>query len=226
MIVFIVFSLALWLPASNGSKQADLGSSILSGVVVGAVLFFVGKAFNAVTVQGQTDAAMHAGPNPSPAQDDFAGAPEEVVVHVGSAEAEGHAQAPSISTIVTPPRRFRVEYEDWQRDTSRVDALQIRLRLFEGDRYFQFITIPIPAPELRRLIGADPDVTQGRVWWHVAMSVKPQLVDAIQRGEIPKEHFKFAYEVQVHDLDSAIREARRDKVHEVVVGQTIYDFEV
>jgi hypothetical protein len=123
---------------------------------------------------------------------------------------------------------IRVIYEDWQRDTSRVDAVQIRLRLFAGTEYFQFVTIPIPAPELRRYVGSDPSVTIGQLWWFVAKSIQPQLEDAIRRGEIPKRPERTtAYEVEVNDLESAVRMAREAPADsEAVSGEAIYQFEV
>jgi hypothetical protein len=203
-----------------------LASALLSGVVVGAILIVVGKAFNEVATQGQANAGMQASDTPGPSHDVSQGVPERAVPEQGDTENEpavltgtgsanfsfsGHAKG----MVRLPARRFRVIYEDWQRDVSRVDALQIRLRVVEGDIYFQFVTVIVPAPELRRLVGADPDVSQGRLWWHIAKRAEPQITDAIRRAEIPKTNPTLAYEVQLVNLDSAVRAARHDTVHDV-----------
>ena len=127
-------------------------------------------------------------------------------------------------------RTFELVYESAQRDISRLDAQQIRLRLFElvADQeeplYTQFVSIlPVPSPDLRRFVGADPNVTEGRLWSRFA-AIRPRLVGAVKRGNIPTATPSFAYELSTYDLGAAVRQARQDSDpnHEVKVNEVIY----
>jgi hypothetical protein len=196
--------------------------------VVGVVLLAVGKMFDATARQGQSDAAMQQLPDSEPDEDS---AVATVVVPL-TADVHVQASAPTVEVTRTDERTFDLVYESAQRDTSRLDAQQIRLRLFEvvpdttQPLYTQFVTIPVPSPELRRLVGADPKVTEGRLWWHITQSIKPRLIDAIQRREIPTATPSFAYEVGTYDLSDAVRRARQDSNsdHEVRPNEVIYRF--
>src|SRR5664280_1228648 len=46
LLVITGVSSAVWVTASKGSKEADLGSSLFSGLVVGVALLIVGKMFD------------------------------------------------------------------------------------------------------------------------------------------------------------------------------------
>ncbi len=106
-------------------------------------------------------------------------------------------------------RTRSVVFEGVQRDTSRVDAQQVRLRLFDGDDYLQFVTIPVPSPEMRRFVGEDANVTPGQLWWHIAKAAQPYLEDAIRTGLIPMEDPTMAFEVELYGvLEHAVRTAR------------------
>ena len=251
LVVLAGTSTWVWVTASKGSKEADLGSSLFSGLVVGIALLVVGKMFDRTAQRGQADTAMQQLPDSKPAPDstrDVTVVPQTANTGVtsgatGDISVEGIADSSSEVTGAAAghislegtaggqaKRTFELAYESTQRDTSRLDAQQIRLRLFEivpgqdQPLYTQFVTIPVPSPELRRFVGADPDVTEGRLWWHIAESIKPRLVDAIQRGDIPTPTPSFAYEVATYDLDEAVRRARRDPDHEVATNETIYTF--
>src|ERR1017187_2187219 len=221
-------STAIWATASNGSKEADLGSSLFSGLVIGVALLIVGKMFDQTAKQGQSDVAMQQLPDSKPDEDSA----EAIVVKPPAAHGSGQAGVPTVEVTRTDERTFELVYESAQRDTSRLDAQQIRLRLFEvvpetqQRLYTQFVTIPVPSPELRRLVGADPNVTEGRLWWHIALSIRPRLINAIQRGEVPTATPSFAYEVGTYDLGDAVRSARQDSnsAHEVKPNEVIYGF--
>jgi hypothetical protein len=219
-------SAAIWSTATDGTKQADLGSSLLGGLVVGFILLLVGRQFNETARQGQANEAMQKLPDTEPEADsgDVAAPPRTSNVEVAPSDAVGE--------IEDGQRTFQVVYEGTQRDTSRLDAQQIRLRLFEvvldGDKllYTQFVTVPVPSPELRQFVGADSKITEGQLWWHVATAIEPRLTNAIQRGEIPTATPSFAYEVSTYDLRDAVRRARQDTdpEHEVKANEVVYTF--
>jgi hypothetical protein len=221
-------SAVIWVTASDGTKQADLGSSLLGGLVVGFILLLVGRQINETRREGQSNEALHQLPDSPPAEDPAVVSP--VIVPL-SGSAHFSFQATATGQVVAG-RTFQVVYESAQRDTSRLDAQQIRLRLFEvvvdqtEPLYFQFVTIPVPSPDLRRYVGADPNVTEGRLWWHISTAIQPRLVDAVQRGDIPTATPSFAYEVANYDLRAAVQQARHDPdpEHEVKVNEVIYAF--
>jgi hypothetical protein len=230
LTILVAISVPVWANASNGSKEADLGSSLLSGVVIGFVLLIVGRMLDLASRRNRDvaddSAALGASANVEPTRD--------LTVLAGTANAKAEARAATAkagvqitgqatATVTYPP--YRVVYDDYQTDTSRVDAGQIRLRVFRGDEYFQFVTIPIPRPELRRSVGGDSDVTMGRIWWHIAESIRPQLIEAIQTGAIPKADRTIAYEIESVTLDQAVRSALgdTDPEHTVIPGEVVYE---
>ncbi len=128
-----------------------------------------------------------------------------------------------VVTTQHQPSSFRVEYENTIRDTSRVDALQVRLRVFRDGKYFQFVTVPVPAPELRGWIGADAEVTQGQLWAAVAQAACPLIEDAARRGEIPLANPTMAYEVYAN-VQTAVQKARYGRIEEIAAGDTVCEF--
>jgi len=217
-------SMALWLPASSGSKEADLASALLSGVVVGVVLVFVGKTFSAATVQAQDDAAMQLSSGLTQIQDNVDLSPSTTTVpstginHTESSGARSPTSAPTGQT-------FSVIYEEFTRDSSRVSAYLIKLRVVIESEYFQFVTIPVPYPELRRVITSIPGVPLNQLLWQVARSAEEPLINAIEVGEIPKDDRNIAYEVTAIPLESALRSALRNKKrNEAIPDETLYTF--
>jgi hypothetical protein len=231
--VIVLFFVALWLVAHfpNNSKEEQVGTALLSGVVVGAVLLIVERSFTTAADRRQTDRAMETiaapvqrdeGAPPAPVKDEENALQEALA---GGEKVERPYLLYEVDTRET--RSYRVVFEDTQRDTSRVDAIQIRLRVFVGDGYFQFVTIPVPTPELRRLVSSDRSVTRERLWWHIAKAAESQLTEAIGSKAIPLSDPTFAFEVQVFNLDRAVLAARLDlQKHEVRAGETIYEFVV
>jgi hypothetical protein len=220
----VAIALALWLPSTNGSKQADLASALLSGVVVGVVLVFVGKSFNAASEQAQSNAALQTSSEPTPVRDSVAVLPDATTLPPNARVTNGSSGGgTSASSPVS--RTFRVEYEEFARDPSRVNALQLKLRVYEGDQYFQFVTIPVPYPEVSKATTSIPGAPLSQVFWQVTRSIEPQLIDAVNTGQIPKSDPTTPFEVPVSSLESALRNALKDKSRpEAIPGQTLYTF--
>jgi hypothetical protein len=59
-------------------------------------------------------------------------------------EFAGPAATPIAPSPDPFPHEFHAEYGGWQRDGSRVDAYQVRLRVFRDGQYFQFFTGVVP----------------------------------------------------------------------------------
>lgn len=69
----VVISLALWVPSKDGSKAAELGSALLSGVVVGIALLLAEHVFSRSADErsrvAAIDVANRASGSPEPARD-------------------------------------------------------------------------------------------------------------------------------------------------------------
>lgn len=232
LIVLAGGSVAIWLTASDGSKQAELGSSLLSGVVVGFAVLGIGRMLDLAIERGASEVALLRGSDSTQAEEEAQSVDLTAFAEVANVDVAAGDVKGALDRDSGRARAFYVVYEGSQRDVSRLDAQQIRLRIFESvadvesGLYFQFVTIPVPSPELRRLVGSDPNVTEGRLWWHISRSIEPQLRDAIRRGDIPTSQPSIAFEVETYDLTEAVRQARLDSdpEHSVTVGGVIYSF--
>ncbi len=218
LLVVLGVSLALWIPSRAGSKHADLGSALLSGVVVGVVVLLVEVSFTRDANRRDVDRSLATtGP---PATDD--GLPTEASV---PAAAEPIAAEAVVRPRVEGAGRFRVEYEGTIRDTSRIDANEVRLRVFSGDDdYFQFVTVIVPGPELRAALGVEPHTTVGQLWRSIATEACRKIEDAIRTREIPKDDPQNAFEIIMIDLRPAVRKARY--AQEISAGDTVCEFPI
>jgi hypothetical protein len=254
LVVFAV-GLGLWLSGDSSSKSAALGTALLSSLVVGVALFVVQAAFSRSADRRQTQAALAGSNGPLPPDDDplatmaqqptpggsrpRAAAPPPAPAAFEPARVREDAPpplAPPAPPPFAPPapgsavrseqqHHYRVQYLGTIRDTSRLDAVQVRLRVFRGDDYFQFVTVPVPAPELRGSIGADAKVTPGQLWNAIATESRPQLEDAVRRREIPLDPPTTAFELLV-DVGNAVRKARRGEVADIGVNETAFEFDL
>jgi hypothetical protein len=218
LLVFVVFAtgLGLWVQAKSGSKAAELGTSLLSGLVVGLVvggaLYVAQAAMSRDADRRQDQMAMSASTEPIPS-------PDVLPAGLTPLQPSEESEEPPVHG------HFRVTYEGTVRDTSRLDALQVRLRVFADDTYFQFVTVPVPAPELRGYVGADANVTQGQIWGAIARIACPLIEDAVRRGEIPLADRTHGFEVYI-DVGKAIHMARYGDVEEIAADQTVCEFQV
>jgi hypothetical protein len=176
---------ALWQGASDGEKQAELGSSMLGGAIVGVALLVVERLWTQTTEQNEVLIGRRASAAPSAGKQD-----EEEVTQTPEADAA---------------EPFAVVYEGWIRDTSRIDAWQARLRVFRSDEYFQFVTAVASGPDLV-LLRAEEATSPGRFRRAFAEAAVPSIRDAVTRGEIPLEDPTRAYEV-FPDVRAAMRHA-------------------
>lgn len=204
--VAVALPVLLWMTADKGSKEAELGSSLLSGVVVGLALLLAERLFTHAAIQRDIDSALRASTMPEPARDI---APEPQVVEPPAPQFDAQLHA------------YEVTYAGSQRDTSRLDAQQVRLRVFRDGEYFQFVAVPLPGPKIRAVLGMLPNVSIGQFRRAVAEEAARYIEDATRRGEIPLTDPIQAYEVFVN-IDEVGRKARY--AEEVVDDDTVYRF--
>jgi hypothetical protein len=236
-VVVIGLSLILWLPSKEGSKSADLGAAILSGGIVGIAVQFVGQAFRSVAEQGQTFQAMQLLPaSPAPARDDFeavttaaAPAPDGPVAPATAPPPAAEDSASLGETTQAPaPLRIRAIFEGVHRDLTRFDAQLLDIRLFAGDRYFQFVTIPIPGPMLKRYLQPGNGPTAEELWWHIAVEAKPIIETAIRTGAIPLPDPTDPWEPPMQAvLESAFKRALAEHPSpQAVVGGAVFELAI
>ena len=131
-------------------------------------------------------------------------------------------------TVTTTVRRwYEVRYLWTVHDNSRMDALQMQLRVFQPSppSYFQYVTASIPAPELRGFV-PDRDVTRGQLEHGVALETLSWIADAIHRGAIPLAKKIDGFEVSP-DIETGVRLARAGHIGEIAEGDIVGEpFEV
>jgi hypothetical protein len=220
LAIALMLLVALWAKATNGSKQAEMSATLIGGVVVGLILLAVEWLFTSEAEKRETAKAAsfvgEGGETIDTRVDPMAAVPTEV-----PPVATHEADAPEMETV----HFYRVEYDNTIRDTSRVDALQLRLRVYRDDDYFQFFTVTVPAPELRGFIGPDANVRRGQLWFAIAQAAGPHVEDAVRRGEVPLEDPRRGYEV-FPDIERAVHRARRESgtLPEVQSDDTVFEF--
>src|SRR5690606_9319723 len=71
--------------------------------------------------------------------------PRVDAMHPDETAAIDKSSADAAAAPITEQQRlFTAEFAGWMRDTTRVDASQVRLRVFEDGDYFQFFTGTVP----------------------------------------------------------------------------------
>jgi hypothetical protein len=206
----VIVGMVLWGTSSDGTKQENLGAALISGVIVGVALYLAAQVFTKGEEHRQSEelratALMTAAPA-EPAQDFDAPPSEPFLSH---------------STVAN----YTVEYEGSIRDTSRIDAQQIRLRVFKDGEYFQFVTVPVPGPTFRGRLGLMSGLEVGQVWWSVGQAAGPFIESAVDRGDLPLDSPIDSYEILLPDavLDRAIGQAGR--AIDVAVDKVVYRFQ-
>jgi hypothetical protein len=206
----VVIGLVLWGTSSDGTKQENLGAALISGVIVGVALYLAAQVFTKGEEQRQSEelrATALMTPAPAePAQDLNAPTTEPFLSHSAATD-------------------YTVEYEGSIRDTSRIDAQQIRLRVFKDGEYFQFVTVPVPGPTFRGRFGLMGGLEVGQVWWSVGQAAGPFIESAVDRGDLPLDSPIDAFEVLLPDavLDRAIGQA--EKASDVAMEKVVYRFQ-
>ena len=120
-----------------------------------------------------------------------------------------------------------MEFSGQQRDTSRVNAHQVRLRTFRDGDYLQFFTAVFPdLPLALRAVGGED--ASGRLMRAVAEEALPEIRAVIARGELEGERSdeeRIAAREVLVDFDVAVSRARGGTAS-VSVDDVIEEFEL
>jgi hypothetical protein len=200
---------ALWFNAEDGEKQADLGSAMLGGAVVGAALLLAEKQFERLTRRQEDVRALAT----------VETAPEEPTPTIIRPESIPSGEQVGTPTVLVDAE-YAVTYEGNFSDFGRRDARQVRLRVSRDSEYFQFVTAIAPGPSLILLGALDQEA--GGFWLAFSRNACDLIKDAIRRGEIPLSNRTQAYEV-FPDVETALKKARAVK-DEAKVGEIVCRF--
>ncbi len=102
---------------------------------------------------------------------------------------------------------YVVEIDTWMRDTSRVDAWQMRLRVWRDGTYYQFFTVVVPGIDLAAEVSNRDQEFQTRFWrWLGKLAVDP-IRQACESGQAPLPDPNTAIELR-GDVRRAVANAR------------------
>ena len=225
MLAVVTFGVGcwLWISGKSGSKRAQLGTNLLSAVGVGIVGLAIQQVFASGADRRQEEAAAGLVTGGTPPQD-----PEAQSATVFPETVRTETQVGRAMIVTAAMRSYELRYDKTLRDTSRVDALQMRTRVFthQDHEYFQFVTAVIPAPELRGFVPSE-QLPRGRLEKALALAMLEPIKDAIHRGVIPLNDPTQAFEVYP-DIDAAVRRARAEPtLGEIRTGDVVGErFEV
>lgn len=215
VVVLATGSGVLWALASDGSKEATLSSSLISGAVIGFLLLVVERHYAGVVRDVRESEAHGVLPGATPVRDDRSDEPP----------ARGDAMAGSANEVQIAqqePDRYEVIYLGADRDTSRVDVWIVRLRVLREGRYVQFVTAAITGLTMASLETGVGD-SYGKIWGAAASLTVPRIEDAVRRGELPRRDPTLAFDVRLphDDMSHALRGATAPRV-----GDSVGSFEL
>lgn len=192
----ITVGLLMWAQADSGTKAVDLGSGLVATGFFGLLFIGLERALGA-RVTESTEAVGGLLPKGADTHDD--GAPED----------SGDAPRP---TAVAPPleqfpHEYHAEFVGWQVDHSRVDASQVRVRIYRDEEYFQFFTGVVPGIVVEILGRGGPDGISPRLQRACARVVVRAAKERIVDGSVPLADPSNASEVLLsHDaIEVAMR---------------------
>jgi hypothetical protein len=211
LAIVVTAGAVLWVFGNDSSKTSALGTTLMGSGVVGAVLVFVERALSARTEAVEKTVGL--GPAPPPITDTSSPEPDAGP----PAEGERHERPEG-------ERHFAVRYMGWDRDTSRIDAYLVRLRVLKNSDYFQFFTAIIPGFDvvLAEESGTPTMRQFRRAFTDVAVE---QIRQRIERGEAPLNDPNRAIELQP-DPDEARRQAGSADDIEYAEGEIVAEFDL
>ena len=224
VVIVLGVGLTLMLTTADGSKWSNLGIGLIAGLVPGVALLVVQQSFASVVRQQGESRAFGSSTEPTSGKQDEP--PPGVAVRP---EAPTPPPPPHVAPIEPTPaaatsqtrHHYTVQYIERQRDTSRIDAVQARLRVFRDDEYFQFVAAVASGIDLRLIHGVR-DLPNDQLWRAICELAGDQIRDAIHNGHLPLSKPIDAYEV-FPNVEKALTVARqRDPLRE---GDVVSEFD-
>lgn len=209
--VALLAGLAMWIGADDGTKQADLGAGLVSSGLFGLLVLVLDHTLSRGA--RELDRKLSLAATASPAHDD----PDPSVAP------EVDALIPRPSEAAPLASTFEAWSDGWQRDTGRIDADQLRIRVLRDSKYFQFFTAVIPGGDFRRHTRAPQvnGVGYGQFQRAIAQRAVEQIRQRITDGEAPSPGDPTTAIELFPDCEAAAREARGLDNAEIVAGERI-----
>jgi hypothetical protein len=237
VLVAVVSGMALWMKASDGTKQADMGAAIVSTGLFGFLLLLVEQGLARQTAD--VGRRVNLGARPTPAKDVEEGVLDQRVPAsradepmAGEPDAQPNVErTPDSGTDVSTsaksrqnsPGRFTAVVDKWMRDSSRIDADQLRIRVLHDDKYFQFFTAIVPGTEFR--VGVHgieaAGVTFPQFQRAIGELAVEQIKQAVADGTAPRDGDQTVALELFPDVQTAVRIARGLEDKELVNGEVI-----
>jgi hypothetical protein len=153
---------AFYVTASNGTKQADFGTALMSAAVIGVLVVFFERSLRRETTQIRRDTshlqdAVEKSAAPPPEVD--VPPPDVLPVDLSTGVERGVRETASGASL-SARQQYKVQYDGWQRDSRRIDAYQARLRVLREDGiYFQFFSAVMSGIAIRTGLGTENGLT-------------------------------------------------------------------
>lgn len=174
--------LALWAFAESGSEEADLGTALVSAGILGILLVVFERSLAQRADRVERTISISAGAEP--AVDEWRPDPQ-------SQEVDG----PTREKQTMSSAEFVAKLDCWQRDHKRVDAEQVRIRVFRSGDYFQFFVGVVPGIDFDLVRQQRRDITLTQFRRALAQLTIELARDAIREGLVPLPNPQSAFEV-------------------------------
>ena len=193
----IAVGFAMWAQADSGTKAVDLGSGLVATGFFGLLFIGLERALSARVAEG-TEAVGGLLPKGADVRDDAATASD------GDAATRPKPVAPPLEQF---SHEYHAEFAGWQVDRTRVDASQVRVRIYRDGDYFQFFTGVVPGSVIDVLVKGRAGGSMHRLQRACAAVTIRSAKERIVEGSVPLPDPTNASEVLLsHDaVDAAIR---------------------
>jgi hypothetical protein len=199
-----VTGLLLVILADEGHKWSNVGIGLLAGVIPGVALLIVQRSFERITREQDENRALSASVEPTSGKSDQP--PVGTEVRPATVLPAPALPIEESGAVATERHHYVVQHAGRQRDTSRVDAMQARLRVFRDEEYYQFVVAVASGIDLRLIHGVR-DLPNEQLWHAICKLAARQIEEAIKGGDLPLSAPTDAYEV-FPDVEQAVRDAR------------------
>lgn len=200
----------LWARADSQTKAVDLGAGLVSAGVFGVLLVLLERALSLQASRIERTVELSAAPPPALDTSPPPRGTESPPVDERSIDRERGS----------PPTIFSVEREGWIRDSSRIDADQVRLRVFADGKYFQFFIGVVAGIEFRVAIHGPTNITLAQFRRAFTELTVEQIRHVISMGDAPRSDPTEAIEL-FPDAAEAARRARHIQDRDYQEGEVV-----
>lgn len=208
--VALVAGGVLWARADSQTKAVDLGAGLVSAGVFGVLLVLFERALSLQASRIERTVELGAAPPP----------PLDTSPPPRGTEPPPAEERSIDGERVSPHTIFTVEREGWIRDSSRIDADQVRLRVFADGEYFQFFIGVVAGIDFRPAIHGPTNITLAQFRRAFTELTVEQIRQVISIGDAPRSDPTEAIEL-FPDAEEAARRARHIQDRDYEEGEVV-----